>query len=137
MAGAGNRPNRRIAPADRLNVEARNTLAERLVYVGSALHKSRPADYGFHPPTNPRPTKSLCDGRRTILKDEAELMLRRGIMKGMVSDFIEGTKPKYIWCVDEDGEAYEAKIGNDGYHGYCLSDEDPMRRVVLKEWKIR
>ena len=34
----------------------------RLSYIGSALHKTKPGDYGFQPPVNPRATKSTCDG---------------------------------------------------------------------------
>ncbi len=45
--------------------------------------------------------------------------------------------PKYVWSVDGAGEAYEAKIGNGGYHGYRLTDEDDMRDYVLQEWKRR
>ncbi len=47
--------------------------------------------------------------------------------------------PKFVWAVDEKGEVYEAKTGNDGYHGYRLDEatEKNMRDVVLYEWKQR
>ncbi len=68
---------------------------------------------------------------------EARELFRQAILKGMFSDFHDGDAPKYVWCVDSNGEAYEAKIGNDGYHGYRLADEDNMRDLVLREWKRR
>ena len=66
---------------------------------------------GFQPPVNPRPWKSLCDTRRTILLGEARQLLRAGIIKGMISTYFEGNVPKYVWTVDADGLPYEAKIG--------------------------
>jgi len=58
----------------------------------------------------------------------------------MVSRYCEENGlPKYIWAVDEQGEAYEAKTGNDGYHGYRLDEasEKIMRELVLIEWAKR
>ena len=48
------------------------SLVASIAYVGSGLHKTKPGDYGFQPPVNPRPWKSICDGRRTILLAEAQ-----------------------------------------------------------------
>src|SRR5579875_2455783 len=81
----GNRPDRRLADEDFLTTEQREALCGRLTYVGSANHKLRPGDYGFRPSHNPRPSKSLCDGQRTVLLAEAAELMRRGIMLGMVS----------------------------------------------------
>jgi hypothetical protein len=105
--------------------------------VGSAHHKRKPGDYGFRPPVNPRPWKSICDGRRDILKGEAERLFRGGIMNGMFSNFPDDGLPKFVWGVDDGGEPYEAKIGQGGYHGYRLEEEDEMRNIVLREWKRR
>ena len=58
----------------------------------------------------------------------------------MVSAFGEGECPNYVWAVDEEGEAYEAKLGGDSlsYHGYRLGDDDKMmRHYVIDEWKKR
>jgi hypothetical protein len=55
----------------------------------------------------------------------------------MFSTFFVDGVPKYVWTVDGEGEAYEAKIGNGGYHGYRLEDEDSMRRLVVREWGNR
>lgn len=54
----GNNPKRRVAPRGTVSPEIQSNLAEAR-YAGSALHKSKPADYEFHPPVNPRPDKSL------------------------------------------------------------------------------
>ena len=59
------------------------------------------------------------------------------VTSGMVSELAGDGLPKYVWSVDADGTAYEAKLGTDGYHGYRLEDEDDMRSLVLKEWKKR
>jgi len=67
-------PRRRIAAADRLDAAGRDALAAKLTYVGSALHKKKPGDYGFQPPVNPRPWKSICDGARVIVLSEAQVV---------------------------------------------------------------
>lgn len=106
-------------------------------YDGRSYHKSKPADYGLQPPASPRPTKSLCDDRRTIYLAEARGLLKRAINLGMVSTVSnKNGLPKYAWAVDEDGEVYEAKLGEDGrhYHGYRLSRDDKTRKWMLKEW---
>ncbi len=140
MTRKGNNPKRNIADPGRLNDEEKSSLAKRLQYVGRAYHKRFPGDYGFQPPCNPRPCKSLCDDKRIVLKQEAVSLFRAGIMKGMFSNDLENFMkdiPKYVWSVDSDGEAYEAKIGSDGYHGYRLGEDDDWRKVVLKTWKNR
>jgi len=136
----GNNPKRRIAALDAFPPEFFEWLATAAHYGGSANHKLRPGNYGFHPAQNPRPSKSLCDRARTILQQEAATMLARGISSQMVSSFCKGGFPKYVWAVDADGEAYEAKIGEDGasYHGYRLGeDERAFRKRVIDEWKLR
>jgi len=132
-------PKRRIAPVNSLNSEEQSSLLNGLRYVGSALHKQFPADYGFHPPVSPRPHKSLCDDKRIITLPEAYRLFVAGIKKGLVSTYRQNGVPKYVWCVDEQGEVYEAKIGSDGFHGYRLDEENErtMRRIILKEWKAR
>ena len=135
----GSDPKRRIAPPDRLEPAARELLATSLTYVGSALHKTKPGNYGFQPPVNPRPWKSVCDGLRVVLLAEAQGLFRHGILCGMFTEFPNGGVPKYVWSVDPDGEAYEAKIssGTHSYKGYRLEEEDAMRNAVLKEWAKR
>ena len=109
-------------------------------YEGSNEHKKNHSDYGFHPPANSRGNKSLCDGVRPVPQREAIRLFRSGLRLGMVSPVPEGELPKYIWAVDEDGEAYEAKVGHDGrsYHGYRLgADDRAMQQYVLAEWRKR
>lgn len=135
-----NRPDRRIAPEGFLDEAAKEALLARIRYGGSATHKLRPGDYGFVPPVNPRPSKSPCDDLRVVLLGEATALLQSGIRCGLVSEFPDGGIPKYIWAVDEHGEAWEAKTRPEReveYHGYRLPDNDPQREYVLKEWKQR
>lgn len=132
-----NNPKRRISAANTHTVEHLTALSEELVYQGTAHHKKHPGNYGFRPPVNPRAWKSTCDSLRPVLKEEAIELFRNGILAGMISENGEQQRPKYIWSVDSHGEAFEAKCGADGYHGYCLEDDDNMRALVLKEWKRR
>jgi hypothetical protein len=135
----GNRPDRRIAPADFMSEVERQALAARIRYTGSGLHKLRPGDYGFVPSHNPRPSKSACDDLRTIPLDEARTLFALAIELGMVSRFGAGQLPKYIWAVGEDDEVYEAKTNRaTDYHGYRLGDDErEMRRLVRAEWRRR
>jgi hypothetical protein len=136
---AGNNPKRRIATEGSLTVAARAELAKKVTYLASGHHKRNPADYGLER-TNPRPTKSLCDKIRVIPLKEAKLMIEKGISLGMVSDFAFGEFPKFIWCVGDDGEVYEAKTHETTagtYHGYRLEEEDNIRDFVKQVWKER
>ena len=140
-----NNPKRRIMPLNRVSQAFLHHLVKQAQYAGSAHHKRRAADYGFNPPANPRPSKSLCDGNRTVKKNEAEALFHEGIRRGMVSIHHEDDLPKHVWAVDDGGRAYEANIekgsrknyhGN--YHGYELGDDDgDMKKLVIKEWKRR
>jgi hypothetical protein len=139
MKRAGNNPKRRIAPEDSLTVAQRTALTKNVSYLASGHHKRNPADYGLER-TNPRPTKSLCDKTRTIPFKQAKAMIEKGISYGMISDYAFGKFPKFIWCVDEDGEVYEAKTSEmaaGAYHGYRLEEEDDMRDHVKQVWKER
>lgn len=135
-----NNPKRRIAPAERLRPDQRRDLRARLRYVGSANHKRHPADYPFHPPAAPRPHKSVCDDLRVIPWAEAGQVFQDGLARGLISEPGTDGLPKYVWAVDADGQAYEAKIGgNAEYHGYRLGEAHAaaMRKVVLAEWSKR
>jgi hypothetical protein len=134
----GNRPDRRILPAVATSMPMRAALAAQVRYGGSSIHKLHPGDYGFFPPVNPRPHKSVCDDLRAVLQAEAAMLLCRGVMLGMVSTFHAGGVPKYIWAVDGDGEVFEAKTRPEMenlYHGYRISDDErKMREYVIEEW---
>ena len=140
-----NNPKRRVADAGTISEETLSNLAKAR-YTGSAHHKTKPADYGFTPPVNPRRDpanpkrdKSVCDGKRVILWEEAKQLFRSGVTAGMVSSHIQDGLPKYVWAVDGDGEVYEAKLGGDGtnYHGYRLSYKDDLRKHLAAEWRKR
>lgn len=139
MKREGNNPKRRIAPEDSLTVTQRAALAKKISYAASGHHKRNPADHGLER-TNPRPTKSLCDKIRVIPLKEAKTMIEKGISFGMMSDYAFGEFPKYIWCVGEDREVYEAKTDETTagtYHGYRLEEEDNMRDHIKQVWKER
>ena len=135
----GNNPKRRIAPADLLDSAARIVLANKIKYIASGHHKRNPADYGLER-TNPRPTKSLCDKIRIIPLKEANHLIRKGISFGMISSYAFDGFPKFVWCVGDDGEVYEAKtepVTPGVYHGYRLEEEDDMRDLVKGVWNER
>lgn len=136
----GNNPKRRIVLRGTLDSKDLHHLASEVFYLGSPHHKRNPADYGFQPPVSPRPHKPLCDVKRVVKQEEAETFFRESINRGLVSTHSESRFPKYVWAVDGNGEAYEAKLGHDGhsYHGYRLGDDDQaMQQWVIEEWKIR
>lgn len=135
----GNNPKRRIAPEGHFTPVELQAFANRAAYEGSALHKRKMADYGFHPATNPRAAKSLCDDIRVIKVREAAALIRKAFASGMISMCDPEGLPKYAWAVDSYREAYEAKLGQDGkYHGYRLGPDDAdMRDWVLEEWQKR
>ena len=133
-----NNPKRRIMPQDKINPEILQQCMNQATYTGSAHHKKHPADYGFHPPVNPRPHKSVCDGNRIILRAEARALFEAAIQNGMISACAEDELPKYVWAMDENGHVYEAKRDGSEYHGYELGDdESAMKKLVIQEWKLR
>lgn len=140
MKYQGNNPKRRIARLGFFTKQELDGLASTARYEGSAHHKTRPADYGFEPAVAPRRSKSVCDDRRVIRREEARQLLRSGIRLGMVSSYFDGDWPQYVWAVDGAGEVYEAKLGHDRrrYHGYRVREDDgAMRKWVIDEWSKR
>ena len=137
----GNNPKRRISPPGKVDQNVLDRLLGKACYTGSPHHKRVPDGYGFHPPVNPRPNKSLCDGSGpSPTKEEATSLFRQGIRRGMISAVNDDGFPKYVWAVDSAGRAYEAKLerGSPRYHGYELGkDDDAMRQWVLEEWRSR
>ena len=91
-------------------------------------------------PTTASNRRSVCDDRRVIEREEARRLLRSGIRLGMVSSYLDGDWPQYVWAVDGAGEVYEAKLGHDRrrYHGYRVREDDrAMRKWVIDEWSKR
>ena len=139
---AGNNPKRRIESMQCVSKDDIEWLRKHVRYTGSPHHKTIPADFGFRPPTSPRPSKSLCDGSGSVSMARAQALFRKAIDRAMISTHRIGDCPKYIWVVDEDGDnrVYEAKIskGSKCYHGYELGqEEDAMRTLVIDTWNAR
>ncbi|MDD3484084.1 hypothetical protein [Azovibrio restrictus] len=135
----GDNPTRRVMAPNALTTDELLELSNRVHYAGSGHHKRNPLDYGLER-TNPRPTKSLCDAKRTIRLREAQALLITGIEKCMISAPTEDGLPKYVWSVSDTGEAFEAKTHPNtpgAYHGYPLEDEDDMRARVIEAWSQR
>jgi hypothetical protein len=63
----------------------REALAAQRRYEGRANHKLTPRNYGFVPPVNLRPSKSPCDAVRPIMREEAAMLLKSGVLAGMFS----------------------------------------------------
>ncbi|MDE0420328.1 MAG: hypothetical protein OXK76_05480 [Gammaproteobacteria bacterium] len=138
MKSRGNNPKRRIVLPGHFTAAELASFATRARYEGSALHKIKAANYAFVPPTSPRASKSVCDDLRVIKLGEAQALLDAAFAHGMVSACDPEALPKYAWAVDADGEAYEAKLGRNGYHGYRLGRDDRvMRDWVIDEWRER
>ena len=139
MARSGNNPKRRLASRQDVDPDVIARLAQAR-YTGIAHHKLSPAGYGFQPPVNPRPKKSVCDGHRSVSLTEAAALFREGVRRCMVSTHLDGGLPKYVWAVSDDGRVFEAKIsrGTQNYHGYELGhDEGRLRRHIEREWSAR
>jgi hypothetical protein len=135
----GYNPKRRISPAEDVPLEAREKWEKIALYGGNPEHKMKPSDFGLTPPTNPRAGKTLCDKKRDFRKAEALQLLREGFTRGMVSSQKRGEWPQNVWAVLDD-EPYEAQLENPSqgvYHGYPMSADDDLRRLVVLEWKRR
>jgi hypothetical protein len=137
MSRLHHNPKRKLLPKGHYNSDEIEHFRSTLKYIGAPFHKKYPGNYGFTPPTAYRPAKSICDGKRSILKEEAVKLFLAGIDKELFGNPGPDGMPKYVWAIDDDGEVYEAKTDSTGYHGYRLEDEDDWRDVVLKAWKQR
>ena len=115
-----------------------NTIAQSIAYRGSPHHKRVPGDFGFTPPSSPRPGKTLCDGVGIFQVRVANRLLRKGAECGLVSNDADQGFPRYIWVVTENGDVLEARCDNPKqgmYHGYPLEHNDPMSDMVIRRWK--
>ena len=128
-------PAQALARADELG-----SLADRVRYGGNPEHKKNPGDFGLTPPSDPRQGKSLCDIAKIFERGEAEKLLRAGLRSGLVSDRMVGDWPKNVWSVTDEGCAMEAQLENSevgSYHGYPISDTDPLLLEVKRRWERR
>ena len=130
-----------------LNPAELDSLASRVKYVGSPLHKRNPGDYGLHPPAAVRPQKTLCDDALVVTRKEAQTLLEAGVRKGLLRYRSESDPsrldefPQVIWAVKalSDGSriVLEARHNNSPsghYHGYPLLDRSPTSEKVLRLW---
>jgi hypothetical protein len=129
---------RQICTDERREILSR--IAETMSYGGNPEHKSDPGLYNLHPPSVPRLDKSLCDPTGVNTRAKARNILRRGVMKGLVSEQWRGDYPQNIWSVYTVGDrtwVIEAQLENQVqgvYHAYPLPEDDPFRLIVLKRW---
>lgn len=107
-------------------------------YRGNPAHKSNPGDFGLTPPRDPRPDKSLCDEAEVFTRQEAERLLRSGLRRGLVSVQERNGWPQNVWAVANNGVALEAMLENEAtgtYHGYPMTESDPLNRTVIRRWR--
>lgn len=119
-------------------LEALRRLAASVKYGGNPEHKRNPGDFGLSPPSLPRYDKSLCDNVKVVKRTEALKLLKKGILRGMISEW-DGLSgfPKNIWSMTDDGTPLEAQLENPGngtYHGYPLELNDDFREKVIAKW---
>lgn len=103
-----------------------NAVAKRAKYVGSPEHKDTPSFAGPPKPRRPRGDATICDRRFATMQDELTKWLRDAIRKGAVSPVVEGSFPRYAWCMKE-GLVYEARLSNresGTYKGYELGEHE-------------
>jgi hypothetical protein len=118
--------------------KALEALAAKVRYGGKPDHKRNAGDFGLTPPALPRDDKSLCDAVKNVNRAEALRLLKKGILRGMISKW-DGTNgfPKNIWSMTDDGIPLEAQLENPGngtYHGYPLEVNDDFRESVIVKW---
>lgn len=107
------------------------SLAARVSYTGNPEHKEQPGDFGLTPPVRPRPEKSKCDRIGILNQSVALRLLRKGVMRGLVSRQVRGGFPQDIWSVTDNGDPVEAQLENQTlgtYHGYPMPETDPSKR---------
>lgn len=129
-------PKRRLARG--ISTDTLQHLAERVRYTGSPYHKRNPGDFGLTPPARPRPDKTLCDGINLYRKAEVQALLISGIQRGLVSEQTRGGFPQNVWSLSEEGIPVEAELDDQvqgTYHGYPMTERDPMADLITKEWE--
>ena len=138
LARKGFNPKRRIrtSPIDRAYLDQ---LSKRVQYGGNPEHKSNPGDFGLHPPSSPRPDKTLCDGAQIFERNVAVKLLREGVRRGLISQQEWEGLPQNIWAVTDSGIPLEAQLENQAkatYHGYPMPGSDPLSNEITRLCKL-
>ena len=74
------------------------------------------------------------------MKEEALVLLKNGVMKGMCSPCSPGQWTQNVWSISDKGEVFEAQLENvaqGAYHGYPVPEDDDFLRVIRREWTQR
>lgn len=132
-------PKRRVKKLDDASRVQIAELAKRVGYGGNPEHKKNPGDFGLTPPSSARRGKSLCDEVEIFKKEIALQYLRAGLMKGLVSERVQGDWPQNVWSVTDEGQALEAQLENPDlgtYHGYPMPETDPLASEILRLWSV-
>lgn len=110
-------------------------LAVRVRYVGSSEHKDYPSFAGA---PGLRSDAARCDP--AIQREDAEAVLRRGILKGCVGTDLECGFPRYVWGW-LDGKLYQARLINREQGHYKAweieaieAPDDPDGRLRREAW---
>lgn len=114
-----------------------SALAAKVRYVGSSEHKDFPS---FAGPPGLRSDAARCEP--TITREEAERVLRQGILQGCVCAEIEGQFPRYVWG-RLDGKLYQARLINREQGHYKAweieaveAPDDPDERLRPEVWDV-
>ena len=63
-----------------------------------------------------------------------------GLRKGLVSEQVRNEWPQNVWAVTDAGVALEAQLDTEvlgTYHGYPMTDADPLRDEVVRRWNAQ
>jgi hypothetical protein len=116
------------------------SLADRAVFEGYAKHKLRPRAFGLEPFTGQREDATYCDGHAGFTRADmprAPILLRRGILSGLVGDNDSQGDPTLIWTVDDNGWIYEGRVtipGRAVYHAYPVLRSEAVARAVIARY---
>lgn len=136
MARQKQNPKRRLVSSIPDQAEL-DELAAKVAYNGSPYHKRNPGDFGLTPPSSPRFEKTLCDPTEVTKKELATKLLREGISRGLISENTVNGFPKNVWSVHK-GWVLESQLENETkgeYHGYPLTEDDPLHAMVKSRWE--
>jgi hypothetical protein len=115
------------------------SLAGRARFEGSAKHKRAPLAFGLEPaPSDADDT--YCDGHAGFSPADvcrAPMLIRRGILAGLIGENDKQGDPTLIWTVDDNGWIYEGRITIPTqaiYHAYPLLPVDAFAKKVIARY---